>query len=248
MTAVATERVRLDMALVGRGLVESRQKAQALIGAGQVRVDSRPAERADERVGVGAVIEVMGRPPYVSRGGEKLAGALDAFAVDPAGRTCLDAGASTGGFTDVLLQRGAARVYAVDVGYGQLDWRLRQDERVVVMERTDIRRVERLGEPAPDLAVGDLSFISLRSVLPVIAGLLVAPAEMVILFKPQFEVGRGRVGKGGIVRDETTRREALEEFVAWAGTNRMTVLGTAESALRGAHGNQESFVHMRADG
>jgi len=248
MTAVATQRVRLDQALVGRGLVESRQKAQALIGAGLVRVDSRPADHADQRVATDAVIELVGRPAYVSRGGEKLAGALDEFGVDPAGRVGLDAGASTGGFTDVLLQRGAARVYAVDVGYGQLAWRLRQDERVVVMERTDIRKLESLAAPAPDLAVADMSFISLRSVLPAIAALLAPPAEMVVLFKPQFEVGRGRVGKGGIVRDEATRRDALDEFVAWAAESGLTVLATTESAIKGAKGNQESFVHMRAHG
>lgn len=239
---------RLDQVLVERGLVESRQKAQALIRAGEVRLDGVRAERADQRVGTEAAVEVLQPPQFVGRGGEKLSGALEDLGVDPAGRVCLDAGASTGGFTDALLQRGAQLVYAVDVGYGQLAWRLRQDERVVVMERTNVRDLTTLSGPVPDLAVGDLSFISLRQVLPVMPRLLAAGGEMLVLFKPQFELGRGRVGKGGIVRDPADREEALAGFVDWAAGEGFSVLATAPSRLLGAKGNQEFFVHLRVDG
>jgi len=181
---------------------------------------------------------------YVSRGGEKLAGALNDLDVSPAGRVCLDAGASTGGFTDVLLQRGARLVYAVDVGYGQLDWRLRNDERVVVMERVNIRYLKGLPAPQPDLAVADLSFISLRLVAPVVAGLLRRPADLILLLKPQFEVGRGKVGKGGIVRSAEDQRRAVDDFVAWARDEGFIFHGVARSRLKGAKGNQEYFVHL----
>jgi len=239
---------RLDQALVERGLVPSRQKAQALIRAGQVRLDSRPVDRVDLRVDDTARLEVMSQPRYVSRGGDKLRGALDALAVAARDRVCLDAGASTGGFTDVLLQDGARMVYAVDVGYGQLDWRLRQDERVVVMERTNIRDVAELPGPAPTLAVGDLSFISLQRVVPAIRSLLGPAAEMVLLLKPQFQVGRDRVGKGGIVRDEETRQDALAEFTAWAVDAGLAVVASVDSTVAGARGNREIFVHLREAG
>ena len=183
---------------------------------------------------------------YVSRGGEKLVGALDAFAVDPRGRVCLDAGASTGGFTDVLLERGAESVYAVDVGYGQLDWRLRQDERVHVMERVNIRYLTELPGATPNLAVADLSFISLRLVLPVVSRLCSPGADVVALFKPQFEVGRGKVGKGGIVRNEDDRRDALDAFKQWAVGEGFEVIAESDSVLKGAKGNQEMFIHLRS--
>jgi 23S rRNA (cytidine1920-2'-O)/16S rRNA (cytidine1409-2'-O)-methyltransferase len=183
----------------------------------------------------------------VGRGGEKLSGALEDLGVDPYGRVCLDAGASTGGFTDALLQRGARLVYAVDVGYGQLAWRLRQDERVVVIERTNIRDLAGLDGPAPELAVGDLSFISLRQVVPAIRRLMVPSAELLLLLKPQFELGRGRVGKGGIVRSQDDREEALSGFTEWARGEGLEVVATAPSRVVGAKGNQEYFVHLRAD-
>jgi 23S rRNA (cytidine1920-2'-O)/16S rRNA (cytidine1409-2'-O)-methyltransferase len=245
MAGVArTPRQRLDQALVDRGLVESRQKAQALVRAGVVRVGGEPADRTDARVSVDAVLEVARRPRFVGRGGDKLAGALEDLGIDVAGRVALDAGASTGGFTDALLQAGASRVYAVDVGYGQLAWELRQDPRVVVMERTNVRTLEELAGDVPDLVVADLSFISLRSVLPALARLAQAGAEMLLLFKPQFEVGRGNVGKGGVVRDEATRAAALDEFRAWASENGFEVAATAPSRLQGAKGNQETFIRL----
>jgi 23S rRNA (cytidine1920-2'-O)/16S rRNA (cytidine1409-2'-O)-methyltransferase len=236
---------RLDQALVERGLVETRQKAQMLIRAGEVRLDGVVAEQADQRVAEGAEVEVAARPRYVGRGGEKLAGALDDLGVDPGGRICLDAGASTGGFTDALLQRGARQVYAIDVGYGQLAWRLRQDERVVVIERTNIRGLASLDGPTPDLAVGDLSFISLRLVVPAIRRLMSPAGEILVLLKPQFELGRGRVGKGGVVRNQDDRDEAVSSFIDWAAQEGLEVLGTAPSRVAGAKGNREYFVHIR---
>jgi 23S rRNA (cytidine1920-2'-O)/16S rRNA (cytidine1409-2'-O)-methyltransferase len=248
MTRTSTPAVRLDQALVERGLVESRQKAQALIRAGHVRLDGEPAERADQRVAEGAALELLVPPRYVGRGGEKLSGALEDLGLDPGGRVCLDGGASTGGFTDALLQHGARLVYAVDVGYGQLAWRLRQDERVVVMERTNIRNLDSLSGPTPTLAVADLSFISLRQVIPAIRRLLAPGAELLVLLKPQFELGRGRVARGGIVRSQADREEALAGFCAWATTEGLEVLATVASRVLGAKGNQEYFVHLRADG
>jgi 23S rRNA (cytidine1920-2'-O)/16S rRNA (cytidine1409-2'-O)-methyltransferase len=241
-------RTRLDQALVDRGLVESRQKAQALVRAGAVRVAGQPVDRTDAKVAADAPLEVAQRPRYVGRGGDKLAGALEDLGVRVEGRVGLDAGASTGGFTDALLQAGATRVYAVDVGYGQLAWELRQDPRVVVMERTNVRTLEALPAPAPDLVVADLSFISLRSVLPALAGLVVDGADLLLLFKPQFEVGRGKVGKGGVVRDDAQREDALREFVGWAQETGFEVLGSAPSRVHGAKGNQETFVWVRRHG
>jgi 23S rRNA (cytidine1920-2'-O)/16S rRNA (cytidine1409-2'-O)-methyltransferase len=238
-------RSRLDQALVERGLVESRQQAQALVRAGAVRVAGRRADRTDERVGPEATVEVARRPRYVGRGGDKLAGALEDLGVPVAGRVCLDAGASTGGFTDVLLQSGAKRVYAVDVGYGQLDWGLRQDPRVTVLERTNVRYLEKLTGPSPDLVVADLSFISLRTVLPTLQRLAAPVADILLLFKPQFEVGRARVGKGGVVRDAADRDAALRAFLAWAAEAEFDVRGTVPSRVRGAKGNQETFVWLR---
>ena len=238
---------RLDLELVARGLATSRAQAQALIRAGLVSIDGAPAATADTRVGEGATLEVRGGARFVSRGGEKLDPVLDTLRVDPGGRVCLDAGASTGGFTDALLQRGARLVYAVDVGYGQLDFRLRQDPRVVVMERTNVRHLEALPGEAPDLVVGDLSFISLRLVVPALLRVAAPACELVLLVKPQFEVGRGKVGSGGVVRDEAERAEAVAAFVAWAESEGLSVCGVVDSPVRGPKGNQETFVHLRRE-
>lgn len=235
---------RLDQALADAGLVESRTQAQVLILAGRVRVAGETVRKPDRRVADGQPLEVVEAPPYVSRGGFKLAGALDAFGISPAGRVCADVGASTGGFTDVLLQRGAARVYAVDVGRGLLHWRLRQDRRVVVQERVNARSLEPFPE-AVSLVTVDVSFIGLEKVLPAVAA--AAPgAEIVALFKPQFQVGRGEVGKGGIVRDEAAIEAARERFRAWCTGAGLTVLAEARSVLPGAEGNREIFFHLRA--
>lgn len=240
-------RVRLDQALVARGLVPSRQRAQAMVRAGLVRVGGEVADRPDQLVNGEASIDLEGVKGYVSRGGDKLEAALVAFALDPSGRVCLDVGASTGGFTDVLLQRGASRVIAVDVGYGQLDYRLRQDARVIVLERTNIRHLDRLPVPA-DLAVIDVSFISLRLVLPRVRDLLSAPGDVVALVKPQFEVGKGAVGKGGIVRDPDQHRQVLSELRQFAEANGYTVAGEIASPVLGAKGNREFFLNLRRDG
>lgn len=224
--------------------MESRTQAQALILAGRVRVGGETVRRPDRSVAPEQPLEVVEPAPYVSRGGFKLAGALDAFGVLPRGRVCADVGASTGGFTDVLLQRGAARVYAIDVGRGLLHWRLRQDERVVVIERVNARHLEALPEPVT-LAVIDVSFIGLEKVLPGIAR--AAPgAEVVALFKPQFQVGRAEVGKGGIVRDDAAVAAARERFRAWCADSGFEVLGEAPSVLPGTEGNREIFFHLRA--
>jgi 23S rRNA (cytidine1920-2'-O)/16S rRNA (cytidine1409-2'-O)-methyltransferase len=214
--------------------------------AGRVRVGGETVRAADRRVRPEDRLEVVQPPPYVSRGGEKLAPALDVFGVSVAGRVCADIGASTGGFTDVLLQRGAARVYAVDVGRGLLHWRLRQDSRVVPMERVNARALEAFPEPV-SLVTVDVSFIGLEKVLPAVRA--AAPeSELVVLFKPQFQVGRGEVGKGGIVRDDAATAAALDRFRAWCGENSYRVLGQTPSALPGADGNRELLLHLRAVG
>jgi 23S rRNA (cytidine1920-2'-O)/16S rRNA (cytidine1409-2'-O)-methyltransferase len=197
---------------------------------------------ADRRVGPDDRLEVAAPPPYVSRGGEKLAPALDAFGVRVEGRACADIGASTGGFTDVLLQRGAARVYAVDVGRGLLHWRLRQDARVVPVERVNARELESFPEPVSLITV-DVSFIGLEKVLPALTRAAPA-AELVVLFKPQFQVGRGQVGKGGVVRDADAVEAALERFRSWCGDHCLRVLGEAWSVLPGADGNRELLLHL----
>jgi 23S rRNA (cytidine1920-2'-O)/16S rRNA (cytidine1409-2'-O)-methyltransferase len=236
-------KVRLDQALVTLGLAVSRERGQALIRAGLVRVNGMPVHRAAELVDPDAV-EVNGGKQYASRGGDKLAHALDAFGLDPAGRSCLDVGASTGGFTDVLLRRGASHVIALDVGYGQLDWALRRDPRVTVLDRTNVRTLEHLPHDA-DLAVVDVSFISLRLVLPAVARLLSPPKEIVALVKPQFEVGRGRVGKGGIVKDPLEHRRVLSELKEFAREIGYSVVSETESPILGAKGNREFFLHLR---
>ena len=240
-------RVRLDQALVARGLVPSRQRAQAMVRAGLVRVGGALADRPDQLVDPDVSIDLDHVKTYVSRGGDKLAAALDAFGIDPAGRVCLDVGASTGGFTDLLLQRGAARVIAVDVGYGQLDFRLRQDPRVTVLERVNIRHLDRLPVPA-DLAVIDVSFISLRLVLPRVRDLLSPPCDVVALVKPQFEVGKGAVGKGGVVRDPDHHRQVLIDIRKFAEGSGYEVTGEIPSPIVGAKGNREFLLHLRRHG
>jgi len=227
------------------GLAESRREAQALILAGRVLVDDVPFTKAGLAVSTSAQVRVRGGGRrFVSRGGEKLAGALDAFGIDPTGRTCLDVGASTGGFTDCLLQRGAHRVVAVDVGYGQLADSLRRDPRVQVLERTNARylRPEQIAAEI-DLVTADLSFISLRLVLPALAR--VAPgAPAVLLVKPQFEVGRGQVGKGGVVRDDALRAAAVDDVAASAARLGFGELARVDSTLAGPKGNREVFLHL----
>lgn len=237
---------RLDLELVRRGLAASRERAQAEIRSGNVLVDERVVDKPGQRVEAAAAVRLREAPlRYVSRGGLKLEAALDRFGVDPAGRTCADFGASTGGFTDCLLQRGAARVLAIDVGYGQLAWSLRQDPRVRVMERTNARHLTSLPE-AVNLVVGDLSFISLRLILPAVGAVLPAGGEAVVLVKPQFEVGRAHLGKGGLVRDEGARVAALREVAGAAEAEGFEALGEMESPIAGARsGNREWLLHLR---
>ena len=241
---IVAERRRLDQLLVDRGMVASRERAQAMVRAGLVRIAGATTMRPDQLIDADLPIEIAGSMAYVSRGGEKLSAALDAFEIDVASRVGLDVGASTGGFTDVLLQRRAARVIAVDVGYGQLAWSLRQDPRVIVMERTNIRHLEQLPEPA-DLAVIDVSFISLRLVLPRVRELLRPPGDVVALVKPQFEVGKGLLGKGGVVRDPVQHERVLSELVRFARQIGYEVAGQIVSPLLGAKGNREFFIHLR---
>jgi len=237
---------RLDVLLVERGLAETRSKAQAIILSGEVYADGRKADKAGEELGPETVLEVRGSVcPYVSRGGWKLEKALADFGVDPTGFVCSDSGASTGGFTDCLLQKGAAKVFAIDVGYGQLAWKIRSDERVVVMERTNIRYVtpEDLGEPL-DLSVVDVSFISLKIVLPAIRRLLKPTGQVVCLIKPQFEAGKDKVGKKGVVRDPAVHEEVLNSFLALADELGFTVRNLTFSPVKGPEGNIEFLAHL----
>lgn len=232
--------------MVEREWAETRARAQALILAGDVRVNGQVVYQAGKLVTADAEITVRAPLPYVSRGGWKLAGALDAFAVEPRDKLCADIGASTGGFTDCLLQRGAARVYAIDVGYGQLAWKLRNDPRVVVMDRVNIRHLDALPEPI-DLAVIDVSFISLTRVLPVVQKLLRPRGECLALIKPQFEAGRAQVGKGGIVRDPRVQRDVVEKIARAALAHAWGVRGLCRSPIAGTEGNLEFFIHLSAD-
>jgi 23S rRNA (cytidine1920-2'-O)/16S rRNA (cytidine1409-2'-O)-methyltransferase len=242
-------RARLDAEMARRGLAESRESARRLIMAGRVRVNSQPAGKADLKVDAEAEISVLpGGPEYASRGGYKLAAAIDRFAINVQGRHALDVGASTGGFTDVLLRRGAAMVIALDVGYGQIAEKLRHDQRVVLMDRTNIRNVTAADLPyAPDLVVIDTSFISLRLVLPAVLGLTASPADIIALVKPQFEVGKGKVGKGGVVRDQALRAQTLESIIAFAREIGLEPMGSIESPIRGPAGNVEYLLLMRKD-
>jgi 23S rRNA (cytidine1920-2'-O)/16S rRNA (cytidine1409-2'-O)-methyltransferase len=246
------QKSRLDALLVDRGLFETRSRAAAAVIAGDVLLgdERRRADKPGQMVAEDVSLAVADGPRYVSRGGVKLANALDAFGVDPAGRSALDVGASTGGFTDVLLQRGAARVAAVDVAYGELHWRIRNDERVTVLERTNARALEPGLLPfAPDLIVADVSFVSLRKALAAPLACAAATFDCLAMVKPQFEVGRERVGKGGVVRSADDRRSALVDVGEWArGSLGLSVLGFASSGLPGPAGNQESFVWLAEPG
>jgi 23S rRNA (cytidine1920-2'-O)/16S rRNA (cytidine1409-2'-O)-methyltransferase len=233
--------IRLDVLLAKRGLAESRSKAQALIMAGKVRVNGQVMAKVGTQVSTEADISIESDLPYVSRGGLKLAAALDAFHIDPNGAICADVGASTGGFTDVLLQRGATRVYAIDVGYGQLAWKLRQNERVVVMERTNARYLETLPEPI-NLVTIDASFISLKLLLPRVIKWLKQPGLIIALVKPQFEASKTQVGKGGVVRDKGVHRQVLENTVSYAQALDLTVLGLIPSPITGPAGNYEFLI------
>jgi 23S rRNA (cytidine1920-2'-O)/16S rRNA (cytidine1409-2'-O)-methyltransferase len=239
-------RSRIDMLLVERGLVESRQQARAVLLAGDIRVDGAMVTKPGVMVANGASLEVLQRPAYVSRGGDKLAHAVRAFGIDPKGMTCVDVGASTGGFTDVLLQNGARRVYTVDVGYGVLDYRLRQDERVVVMERTNARDLDPLPEQC-DLAVFDLSFIGLEKVIPAVRRSLKPEARLVVLLKPQFQARREEVGKKGVVRDAGVHCAVIGRFVSWASANGLHLLGLALSPVIGPAGNIEFLLYLSQD-
>lgn len=242
-------RTRLDRLLVARGLAPTREKAQALILSGAVSVNGRRADKAGTPVEESAELAVAGPPhPYVSRGGVKLEAALDAFGLDPTGQAGLDVGASTGGFTDCLLQRGAAKVYAVDVGYGQLDARLRADPRVVLREKVNARFLSRAHVPEPvALAAIDVSFISTRLVLPAVVPLVASGGAIVVLVKPQFEAGRAEVGKGGIVRSEEVRRRVVFEIAAFGRGLGLAPLGSFPSPIRGARGNEEFLLGFRVN-
>jgi 23S rRNA (cytidine1920-2'-O)/16S rRNA (cytidine1409-2'-O)-methyltransferase len=242
-------RERLDKLLVDRGLAASRERAAALVMSGAVLVDGRPAAKPGTQIDSSSEIALRAEDhPYVSRGALKLVKGLDTFAIDPTGLVALDIGASTGGFTDVLLRRGARKVYAIDVGYGQLAWSLRQDPRVVVIERENVRTIDLALVPEPaELAVIDVSFISLTLVLPRVAELLRPPAgkPLIVLVKPQFEVGRDQVGKGGVVRDEAVRRSAVDKVRTWATAHGFTAHEDVESPITGPAGNVEYLLLLR---
>ena len=240
-------RVRLDSLLAERGLYESRTRAAAAVIAGQVHLGPgrRRAEKPGQLVDAEVEVEVAAPPPYVSRGGVKLANALDALGLDPRERQALDVGASTGGFTDCLLQRGARHVIALDVAYGELDYRLREDARVTVIERTNARAVTLDQLPyRPDLIVIDVSFISLRKVLPAVLATSADRFDCLAMVKPQFEVGRDRIGKGGVVKDPNLRREVVNEVARAARAEGAAVVGSAPSALPGPSGNKETFLWL----
>lgn len=240
------KRERLDKLLVERGLVASREEGRSRILAGEVLVDDQPLAKAGSLVDSNALIRMKGKSlPYVSRGGVKLEKALQEFSIEVSDKVVLDVGASTGGFSDCLLAHGARRVYAVDVGYGQLDWKLRNDPRVVVLEKRNIRYLEgeELSDP-PQIATIDVSFISLRLVLPKVQKLLTPYGEIVALIKPQFEVGKGKVGKGGVVRSGEEHRRVIEEIKEAAVALKLEVRGVTESPLLGPKGNREFFIYL----
>lgn len=237
-------KTRLDQLLVTRGLAESREQAQRLILAGAVLVGDVPAAKPGQQVDPDADLRLRQSLRYVSRGGEKLEAALDGFGIDPSGSVCADVGASTGGFTDVLLQHGAASVYAIDVGYGQLHWKLQSDPRVVVMDRTNARFVASLPEPVA-LATIDASFISLRLLLPVVRGWLGPHGQIVALVKPQFEAGREYIGKGGVIRDPKVHRRVLSDLLAWTENEDLGPQGLIPSPLLGPKGNREFLLWLR---
>ena len=240
---------RLDVLLVARGLAESREKAQALVMANRVRVDGAPARKPGQPVREDVTVEVLAGPERVGRGGLKLEGALDRFGLDPAGRVAVDVGASTGGFTEVLLARGAARVYAVDVGRGQLHEKLRADPRVVVLEKTNARELSPALVPEPcGIAVMDVSFISVRKILEALLSVLAPGASAVVLVKPQFEVGRRQVGRGGLVTDPELHVGCLRSVAGAAQDAGYAVRSACPSPITGAEGNREFFLHMAPGG
>lgn len=241
---MAKKKERLDKVMVAQGLVETRARARGLIMAGDVRVHGERVDKPGTAVASDANIEVKAPMPYVSRGGFKLARALTSFVIDVSGLVCADVGACTGGFTDVLLQHGAARVYAIDVGYGQLDWKLRQDERVIVMERTNARYLESLAEPITFAAV-DVSFISLKLILPAVQAWLAPAGDIVALVKPQFEAGPQQVGKGGIVKDAAVHQQVLLDILRWAQANGLAPFGLMASPISGAGGNVEFLLWLQ---
>ncbi len=251
MSKAKTAKVRADVALVDRGLVESRSKAQALIMAGKVFAGERKLAKAGEAIPDDQELSLRGQDhPWVSRGGLKLAHALEHFGLDPTDQVCLDVGASTGGFTDVLLQAGAAKVYAVDVGHGQLAWKLRNDPRVVVLERTNARTLTAEQVPEPiDFLVCDASFIGLEVLLPAPLALAKPKATLAVLIKPQFEVGKERVGKGGVVRDPALHEETCVRIKAWVNAQAgWSVSGIVESPITGPEGNKEFLIVAHKDG
>lgn len=243
---MSIQKTRLDLLLVQKGLAETREKARALILVGHVMVDGTQADKAGRLVPQSCSIRVKEAPPYVSRGGLKLEAALEQFDVDVAGKVILDVGASTGGFTDCLLKHGAARVVTVDVGYGQLDFRLRQDARVTVLEKTNIRylKPEDMGEDLHG-AVIDVSFISLKLVVPPVSRLLKDDPFIIALIKPQFEVGKGKVGKGGVVRDQALHQEVIEDLKGFFEKEGWAVYGPIHSPILGPKGNREFLIYLR---
>ncbi len=241
---MAKRKERLDKLLVERGLVATRAKAQAYVMAGEVRVNEEVVTKAGMRISADARLQLINQMPYVSRGGYKLAGALEKFGIDLSGAICADVGACTGGFTDVMLQNGAARVHAIDVGYGQLDWKLRSDNRVIVIERTNARYLETLGEPVEFVAI-DTSFISLKLILPAVQKWLTDSFDIVALIKPQFEAGRKQVGSGGIVREPAVHRAVLEDILDWCIKNDLFPAGLTHSSIEGSDGNIEFLVWLR---
>lgn len=235
---------RLDRLLHERQLVSSREAGRRLIMAGEVLVDGQMVDKPGTQVAVDAQLEIMAPPPYVSRGGLKLEAALERFDLDVHGLVAADVGASTGGFTDCLLQHGASRVYAIDVGYGQLNWELRQDERVIVLERTNARYLEMLPEPV-DIVVVDVSFISLKLILPQACSWLKPSGEIICLIKPQFEAGREQVGKGGVVRDPAIHRRVLDDLLSWSTDRDLGPSGLIRSPIKGPAGNIEFLAWLR---
>lgn len=244
---MSRQKTRLDLLLVERRLASTRSQAKVLVMAGEIKVDGATAVKASMLVRADAELEVVTPAPYVSRGGRKLAAALQHFVIDVGGQVCADVGACTGGFTDVLLQAAAARVYAIDVGYGQLDWKLRQDERVVIMERTNARYLEQLPEQI-SFACVDVSFISLRLVLGSIRGWLLPGGQIVALIKPQFEAGPELVGKGGVVRSMDVHRQVLQDVLSWCRDQGLVVAGLIRSPITGTQGNAEFLVWLKIDG
>ena len=243
---MAPKKQRLDKLLVDRNLVPSRERARALILAGKVKIENRVADKAGQLVSADVKVTLDSpEHPFVSRGGIKLQHALESFKVDVSGKVAIDVGASTGGFTDCLLQAGAVRIFAVDVGYGQFDFRLRNDERVTLLERCNVRYLDpNLIEPVPDLAVIDVSFISLEKVIPQVMKIMRDRGEIIALIKPQFEVGKGKVGKGGVVKNSELHQGVIEKIKSFSENQGLRVAGITASPIDGPKGNKEFFIHL----